>query len=291
MSSSPLRELRAEDADAVAALFRAAYGDARPLDAEEIRSWLANEEFEPGTFRVLEDGARVAGYGDIWVLDGELALDVAAPGHWDVFFDWAEREARVRGVARVRTNPPAGHEVADVCKARGYRHRRSSFTMEIELEAPGGASLPAGFELRPYRDLDDEELIQALNEAFAADPFWHRVTPSIFREFYLRARGFDPDLWLLAWHGDDLAGFALAYPERGGNTALGWVATLGVRGPWRRQGLGAALLRLAFQRLYAHGLRRAGLGVDAGNATGALGLYERAGMRRVRQTDNWVLDL
>lgn len=289
MSSSPLRALHEDDAEQVAALYAAAYGDARLVDAEEIRSWTRNELFQPEWLRVLEAGGRVVGYGDIWPQDDELALDVAAPGHWDVFFDWAEREAQARGISQVRTNPPAGHELADLCRERGYRYWRSSFTMEIELAGPVVAGLPDGFELRAYRPTDEERLIAALNEAFAEDPFWHAATPADFREFYLRARGFDPELWLLAWHGGDLAGFALAYPERGGDLTLGWVGTLGVLAPWRRRGLGEALLRTAFQRLQARGLRRVGLGVDAENPTGAVGLYERAGMRRVRQTDNWVL--
>jgi ribosomal protein S18 acetylase RimI-like enzyme len=69
------------------------------------------------------------------------------------------------------------------------------------------------------------------------------------------------------------------------------VGTLGVRREWRRQGLGAALLQRAFVALYDRGLSTIGLGVDAENPTGALGLYERAGMRKLRQSDNWVLDL
>jgi hypothetical protein len=38
MSSSPLRPLREDDAEQVAALFVAAYGEGRRLDAEEVRS-------------------------------------------------------------------------------------------------------------------------------------------------------------------------------------------------------------------------------------------------------------
>jgi ribosomal protein S18 acetylase RimI-like enzyme len=38
-------------------------------------------------------------------------------------------------------------------------------------------------------------------------------------------------------------------------------------------------------------VRRVGLGVDTENETGALRLYERVGMRAVRQGDNWTLDL
>ena len=289
-----LRELREEDAERVAELFVEAFGDARRLDAEEIRSWLRNTELKPEWLRVLEHDGSVAGYGDIWIEGGEVALDVAAPGHWEPFFEWAESEARSRGVPRVRAYFPAEHELEGVATARGYRLWRSSYTMEIELGAapPAVPPPPAGIDVRTYdAERDDAPVRAALNEAFARAPFWHDVTEGSFREFYVGARGFDPSLWLLAWDDDELAGLALAYGERVGDSALGWVGTLGVRPRWRRRGLGETLLRGTFRELHARGLRRVGLGVDTENVTGALRLYERAGMRPIRRADNWVLDV
>jgi mycothiol synthase len=49
--------------------------------------------------------------------------------------------------------------------------------------------------------------------------------------------------------------------------------------PWRRRGLGAALLAEAFGKFWARGERSVGLSVDAESDTGAFRLYERAGMR------------
>ena len=238
---------------------------------------------------MLELDGRVVGYGDIWI-GGDAALDVAAPGHWDVFLDWAEARGREAGASRARAYFPEGHELEQVVAARGYRYWRSAFTMRIDLpERPDAPELP--LTLRSYRDEDAEALRAGLNEAFGDDPFWHEVTPGNFREFYLRQRGFDPSLWLLAWEGDELAGYALAYPCNGADDTIGWIGNLGVRKPWRRRGLGGGLLRTAFALLYDRGLRRAGLGVDAENVTGALRLYENAGMRRHSRQDNWVLDL
>lgn len=291
MSSSPLRPLHEDDAEQVAALFVAAFGEGRRVDPEEIRSWMRNDEIEADWLRVLEIDGRVVGYGDIFVEPDVVQLDVAAPGHWDAFFDWAEGEARSRGAPRVRAYFEAGHELEGLVAPRGYRYFRSSYTMEIALDAPTPVTLPEGIELRGYRDENEAVLRAALNEAFAVDPFWHEVNPSNFREFYLGARGYDPALWLLAWDGEELAGFSLNYPERIGDPTLGWVGTLGVRASWRRRGLGGALLRSAFNALHDRGLRRVGLGVDAENATGALRLYEGAGMHRVRQNDNWELEL
>ena len=289
-----MRELTTEDADAVAQLFREAYGADRPLDAREIRSWLQNEELRPEWLRVVERDGRVVGYGDIWIQGDELAVDAAAPGQWDAVFEWAEDEARRAHVSRVRAYFPAGHELARFVEARGYRLWRSSYGMEVDLgdDAPSSSPVPSGLDLRTYRAGADDEVVRAaVNEAFADDPFFHEVTPAGFREFYLAARGFDPSLWLLAWDCDALAGFSLAYAERVGEPGLGWVGTLGVRAPWRRRGLGEALLRESLRALHERGLRRVGLGVDAENATGALRLYERVGMHVVRQGDNWVLEL
>jgi len=57
---------------------------------------------------------------------------------------------------------------------------------------------------------------------------------------------------------------------------------LGVRRPWRRLGLGFALLKHAFRQLHDRGKVGACLGVDAENPTGATRLYESAGMRVAR---------
>jgi ribosomal protein S18 acetylase RimI-like enzyme len=59
---------------------------------------------------------------------------------------------------------------------------------------------------------------------------------------------------------------------------IGWVGTIGVRRPWRKKGLGLALLRHTFGEFYKRGMTTIGLGVDAANITGATRLYQRAGM-------------
>lgn len=64
----------------------------------------------------------------------------------------------------------------------------------------------------------------------------------------------------------------------------GYVALLGVRRPWRRQGLGEALLLHSFEAFRRKGFTRGTLGVDASSVTGATRLYERAGMRVYRDT-------
>jgi ribosomal protein S18 acetylase RimI-like enzyme len=59
---------------------------------------------------------------------------------------------------------------------------------------------------------------------------------------------------------------------------LAWVQILGVLPEFRQRGLAQALLRHTFEEYARRGLDRVGLGVDAENPTGAVRVYERAGM-------------
>jgi GNAT superfamily N-acetyltransferase len=61
----------------------------------------------------------------------------------------------------------------------------------------------------------------------------------------------------------------------------GFVHALFTRRPWRKQGVGAALLMDAFGRFWERGEHSVGLSVDAASDTGAFRLYERAGVAPV----------
>ncbi|MCD6555341.1 MAG: GNAT family N-acetyltransferase [Anaerolineae bacterium] len=67
----------------------------------------------------------------------------------------------------------------------------------------------------------------------------------------------------------------------------GWVDTLCVRRPYRRRGVGEALLLAGLHKLRDAGLEIAALGTDAENLTGAVRLYERVGFREARRWVNY----
>jgi mycothiol synthase len=64
-----------------------------------------------------------------------------------------------------------------------------------------------------------------------------------------------------------------------------------VRRPYRRRGLGKALLLRAFGALHAQGLRGADLHVDADSLTGATGLYAKVGMTAHPRFATWEKEL
>ena len=159
----------------------------------------------------------------------------------------------------------------------GYGAVRVFREMRIELEAPPPApKWPDGLRVVPFNPEHDAlEFHAAHQEAFADG--WD-FTPRDFESWSKRNLGserFDPTLWCVVRAGDAIAAGTIC---TGGTYGGGFVHALFTRRPWRKQGVGAALLGDAFGRFWERGEHSVGLGVDAANDTGAFRLYERAGM-------------
>lgn len=166
-------------------------------------------------------------------------------------------------------------------EAEGYQHVRTFYQMRANLDTPlQPANLPEGYELRPFdKERDAYAVYEAQQEAFR--DHWGHTSDSPYDEWaHYRFSGqwYDPDLWVIAWHGDEIAGSSICRPYGPDVPELAWVGTLSVRRPHRKAGLGSALLQQSFYLFQQKGFTKGGLGVDAENKTNALALYERAGM-------------
>ncbi len=178
--------------------------------------------------------------------------------------------------------------------AAGFRPIRYFWRMDIDMQAaaPVPPAWPEGIAVRAFvQGQDDRSTHAAVSEAFM--DHWN-FTPWSFEdwaELRLKREDFDPTLWFLAIDqgAGEIAGMALCRVRLPEN--IGWVQSLSVRRPWRKQGLGMALLRHSFWEFYQRGFRQVGLGVDAQNLTGATRLYERAGMKVTRQADTFEKEL
>ncbi|MBM3679128.1 MAG: GNAT family N-acetyltransferase [Actinobacteria bacterium] len=172
------------------------------------------------------------------------------------------------------------------CVERLYRGRdyvpvRHVRRMLVELETP--PRLPAlaaagGISLEPFDPARDARAVHAALEEAFTDHWDHvpRAWPE-WRRRVLTGERYDPGLWFVARDGDQLVGAVSTAWKAEGD--WGYVDALGVRGPWRRRGIGEALLLRAFAALWERGERRVALDVDAESESGALRLYEQAGMR------------
>jgi len=141
--------------------------------------------------------------------------------------------------------------------------------------------IPDGIAIRNYRPgVDQERTLAALDEAFR--DHWSSRPASTEEWIYWTSRPERRfDLWFLAWEGDEIAGGCLCELEEAYNkvrgTKSGLVDDVAVRRPWRRRGVGAALIVAGLRALRSAGMTAAHLFADTENITGAMRLYERLG--------------
>lgn len=195
--------------------------------------------------------------------------------------------------ARVSISNGTGHNnkaYAHILEQEGYNYIRSFWRMEIEMDkAPPTPTWPEGVTVRTMQPGEERAVYELDEEAFQ-DHWGHLPTTfENWEHWSVKRNTFDPSLWFLAFEGNMLAGGAFCSHEH--ELGQGWVATLAVRRPWRRKGLGLALLHQAFGEFHRRGIRKAGLGVDSQNLTGATRLYERAGMHVALQFDSYEKEL
>jgi mycothiol synthase len=256
---------------------------------------------ETDTRLVLTGEGKIVGCYELWDVNdppvrlycwGRVHPDYKGLGIGSNLLAWAEERAgetilRAPEGTRVVLHTHArslDKEANELFKTFGYRMIRQSWRMVIELnDQPPRAQWPAGIKVRTIKVGQEEiPILQAVREAFR-DHWGHVENP--FEEDLERWMhwinsdiDFDPTLWFLAMDGDEIAGVSLCRPKISDDPEMGWVDTLGVRRPWRKRGLGLALLHHSFGEFYQRGTKKAGLGVDAQSLTGATRLYRRAGM-------------
>jgi mycothiol synthase len=294
-----LRSARWEDAEAVSDLFnriaRVQYGTDDSTAEEVRRFWRSPRVRLEDDVVVAEAGdGTLVGYGDNFV-EGDDAnriwMDVRGEPASELIRD-LERRGSQRAVGkplffRVYV-PEVAADTRRALEAAGYRVIRESFRMVVDLaDEPPAPEWPEGVSVRPYRgDADEPRVFEAQEETFS--DMWEYAPQPIdeWREWMLGDRH-DPALWFLAEAGGELVGICLCRTHETADPDMGWVSVLGVRRPWRRRGLGLALLQHTFREFRVRGRQRVGLGVDGESETGAVELYRRAGMDVSRRSETW----
>jgi len=294
VSGVVLRDATPGDAPAIVDFLnehaREVYGEAE-FAVEEIRHWFTMPDL---VFAVAESDGRIVGYLDVSHENEMRRWDIDARGLDAAIADLlvAEGEARARAQAApgavLRGFASPKDPTAGALARAGLEPIRSSFQMRIELAREiARPEWPEGVVVRAFRPGEDERVYEAHQESFEDHWDYRRTPMDEWRRWLRETPRFDPELWFVAEEGDEIAGVALCAWHWSGDPQFGWVHVLGVRRPWRRRGLGLALLLHAFADFKARGATRVGLGVDAENTTGAVRLYERAGMTVARRNDTY----
>lgn len=281
-------------------------------DEDEIRNDWENDNFELASDSqvVFSSEGEMLGWAQVYKFSKpavnpyiQMRMKPGFRDHevGDFLLDWSEMRSK-RLVSEI---PKEAKLTARIYKVSGFeplkvlfeRHdfnvTRHSLQMLVEMEAmPEKANWPEGIALVEFDEKRDlEDVYRANDEAFA-DHFGH-IQESFdvgfpqFKHYMLKDSGYFPEMWFVARDRGEIAGLSLCRKYSWEDKDTGWVMDLSVRRPWRRKGLGQALLAHSFREYYKRGFRKVALGVDAASLTGATKLYEAAGMKVARTYDRY----
>lgn len=279
---------------------------------EELRNnytHLKNCDIDKDVLVVDIDGQMI-GYTRVWWVD-EPGLGVVAYHLANLHPDWRRKglgtamlawnQERLREkVAALDPETPTvfraffdehQHGARALLKQADYAPERFFFEMKRDLGQPiPELTLPEGLEIRPAEEAQFRQIWEAKDEAFRDHWGYSPGTEKDFQR-WLGSPHFDPELWKVAWDGDNVAGMILNFISREENQELGrkwgWTDPICVRRPWRRRGLATALLMESMRELKARGMQYAALGVDVDNPLGALKLYTAAGYETCARFETW----
>lgn len=224
--------------------------------------------------------------------DGWIGVhpDFFGRGLESALIEHAEARSRDLGAHSLKINSFSENaHVQGTLADAGYRTVRRFYRMQIELDGePAGPQWPPGIECSTFDVAEARAVHEAGQDAFSESWGSHPIPFEEWKRRRIEAPDFDPTLWFIAHDHGEVAGFARCEPRRWG---IGWIAVLAVRKPWRRRGLGLALLRRSLCAFHERGEQRVGLGVDSQNEAGATRLYERAGMHVVAEDVVWQKEL
>ena len=300
VSGYAVRHPTADDIPAILSLITAfdtaETGEAEAYYPQDMLNDWANLDVARDAWVVIAPDGLLCGYGTVTVEEyGRIFEDgYVRPAHFgrgigSTLVELMERRGAEIG-ADLATKLPEGTRIAlmnnilassdasrALLEARGYTLTRVYFRMHIAVdEPPTPPEWPVGIHVRAC-DGSPEDIRRAyetIEEGFK-DLFAH--PPRSFEDWqrHMVRERFDPSLWFFAMDGEQIAGAALSREREPGR---GWIDQVAVLRPWRKRGVGMALLRQAFGAFYQRQISRVGLGVDGQSLTGAQRLYERAGM-------------
>jgi mycothiol synthase len=311
-----LRRFRGEvDYPHMAALIAASKGVdgvERSTNVEDIaRTYRHLENCDPQTDMLFaEVNGQVIAYGRIWwedLLDGirlyhPFGFLHPAWRHKGIGTSmWEAGENRIREIS-------AGHpkemlkffqveafesekDLVALLESRSYQPVRYETYMLRDLSEPfPEAPMPTGLEVRPVKPEQLRHIFEASNEAFR-DHWGSRDESEEEYMSQLERPEFRPELWKVAWEGDQMASVIHNFVDEKENLEYqrkrGYTEGICTRRPWRKRGLARALLVQSMQMFKEMGMTETALSADSQNLTGAVQLYESVGYRKVKLQINY----
>jgi ribosomal protein S18 acetylase RimI-like enzyme len=265
-------------------------GEVAIEEADIVGDWQRpSYDVSAGTFGVF-DGDRLVAYAEHLGADrGDAAVhpEHRGRGIGTALAGWMQARARAASAGVIGMPVPRGSDGDQLLQALGYHVRWESWVLQL----PEGAivperTLPSGYAIREATPDDYETCWTLLEDAFLE---WSVRDREPFEDFLARTvqrPGFQSWNLRLVVDGDGVTvGATVVYPFG----TEGYVDRLATRKDQRGQGIAQAMLVDAFAVAREHGAKTSGLNTDS--RTGALGLYEKVGMRVTQTWVNRAIDL
>ena len=259
-------------------------------EADIVGDWQRpSYDVSAGTLGVF-DGERLVAYAEyMGASRGDAAVhpEHRGRGIGTTLATWMQERARAAGESVVGMPVPAGSDGDRLLAALGYHVRWNSWVLQL----PPGArvpdrDLPAGYTVREATPEDHLACWTVLEDAFLE---WSVRDREPFEDFVARTLhrpGFEPwNLRVVADPAGEIVGVTVVYPVG----TEGYVDRIATRPDQRGRGIAQAMLVDAFAAARARGALTSGLNTDS--RTGALGLYEKVGMRVTQDWVNRAIDL
>ena len=287
---------------------KAADGVDRSTSVDDIaRTYRHLENCDPQTdMLIAEVNGQVIAYGRIWwddLLDGIRLYHPFGFLHPDWRHKgigsamWAAGEQRIHEIAATHPKETpkflqvepfdTEKDMVALLESRGYKPARYETHMVRDLSEPfPEAPMPAGLEVRPVKPEQLRHIFEASNEAFR-DHWGSRDESEEEYKSQLESPEFHPELWKVAWDGDQMAGVVHNFVVEKENVEYhrkrGYTEGICVRRPWRKRGLARALIVQSMKMFQSMGMTETALSTDSQNISGAFRLYESVGYHKVKQ--------
>ena len=291
LTSRPLVESDARAVyEVMAAQEQEDLGSVEIEEADIVGDW-ARPSFDVSASTVgVFDGDALVGYAEVTSADrGDAAVhpDYRGRGIGTELALWMQGKARERGAPLMGMPVPVGSPGDRLLESLGYEVRWHSWVLQLPpgvtiVERP----LPEGYAVRAAEPAEYADVHTVVEDAFLEWSDRERESYEDFEASVVRRPGFEP------WHirvVTDGAGAVVGvaclsiFEPEDDRDREAFVSRLAVRRDQRNRGLAQALLVDAYARAREHGVESGGLSTDS--RTGALGLYEKVGMRVIM---DWV---
>ena len=248
---------------------------------------------------IVERAGTIVGYSQLWWAQDpnglrlysfgvEVDPELRSTALGDAMLDWCESRSRENSKAhgpgqKLFSNafPDKMEYFANLLKKHDYWVYRHGLKMlRPDLENIPDFQLPPGLEIWEVEPEHHEKIRLAWNVACGDMRGQIPITENGW-EIWKKSPTFDPKLWSIAWHGDEVIGtvFGMINPEDNelNNRERGSVELISTRKEWRGKGVAKALMSRTMRILKERGMTEAALGVDEENPSGARHLYEKMG--------------